>query len=49
MFVGIDLAALSKNSTGVAAYDGRFECSILYEDVEIVDFVRSRRPDRLLI
>lgn len=48
-FVGIDLAALPKNPTGVAAYDGRFECSTLYGDVEIIDYVLGRRPEAVAI
>ena len=47
--IGVDLAALPKNPTGVAAYNGRFECFTLYEDEEIVDFVLSRRPPAVAI
>lgn len=48
--IGIDLAALPKNPTGVAAYhDGRFECATLRGDDEIVDFVLSRSPGAVAI
>jgi predicted nuclease with RNAse H fold len=43
-FAGIDLAALPKNPTGVAAYGGRFECTTLHGDGEIVDFILSLSP-----
>jgi predicted nuclease with RNAse H fold len=49
LFVGIDLAALPKNPTGVAAYDGRFEPSTLYGDGEIVDFVSGRCPGTVAV
>ncbi len=44
MFIGIDLAALPKNPTGIAVYDGRFECSTVRGGGEIVDFVLGCRP-----
>jgi predicted nuclease with RNAse H fold len=43
--IGVDLAALPANATGVAAYDGgRYECSTLHGDEEILDFIFNRSP-----
>jgi uncharacterized protein len=43
--IGIDLAALPGNATGVAVYDGgRYECLTLRGDDEILDFIFSRSP-----
>ncbi len=50
VFIGIDLAALRKNPTGVAVHDGgRFECSTLHDDGEIGDFVHLHRPEVVAI
>jgi predicted nuclease with RNAse H fold len=49
LFIGIDLAALPKNPTGIAVYDGRFECSTVRGDGEIVDFVLGCRPGAVAI
>lgn len=45
IFAGIDLAALPRNQTGVCLYDGeRFEPGTLYEDEEILGYVREHNP-----
>jgi len=50
MFAGIDLAALEKNSTGAAIYDGSgFECSTLHEDREILGLIFRYRPSIVAI
>jgi predicted nuclease with RNAse H fold len=47
---GIDLAALPKNGTGVAVYDGtRFECTTLRGDDEILSFILCHRPGAVAI
>ncbi len=44
-YVGIDLAALPKNSTGTAIYDNSgFRCSTLHDDREIIDLILQERP-----
>jgi predicted nuclease with RNAse H fold len=45
LFIGIDLAALPRNQTGVCLYDGdRFEPGTLYGDEEILRYVRKLKP-----
>ncbi len=45
LFVGIDLAALPRNQTGVCLSDGeRFEPGTLYSDEEILRYVREHEP-----
>ncbi len=44
-YVGIDLAALPKNSTGTAIYDGSgFRCSTIHDDREIIGLILHHRP-----
>jgi uncharacterized protein len=44
-YIGIDLAALPKNSTGAAIYDGSgFSCSTLHDDHQIIDLIFENRP-----
>jgi predicted nuclease with RNAse H fold len=44
-FIGIDLAALPKNQTGVCLFDGEyFAPCTLHDDEEILNYVRERRP-----
>ena len=44
-FIGIDLAALPKNPTGVALFDGRaYDCDTLYDDPEILDYILTSHP-----
>ena len=48
--VGIDLAALPKNPTGAAVYDGRrLECTTLRTDDEILSFILERHPEAVAI
>lgn len=48
--IGIDLAALPKNATGAAAFDGaRLECATLREDAGILSFILERRPEVVAI
>ncbi|HTY91721.1 MAG TPA: hypothetical protein VMC84_11145 [Methanocella sp.] len=43
--IGIDLAALPKNPTGAAACaGGHYECSTVYGDSDIIDYILGRRP-----
>jgi predicted nuclease with RNAse H fold len=45
LFAGIDLAALSRNQTGVCLFDGEsFEPGTLYGDDEILCYVHEHRP-----
>ncbi len=45
LFIGIDLAALPKNPTGVCLFDGdRFVPQTLYGDGDILGYVRGLRP-----
>lgn len=45
LFAGIDLAALPRNQTGVCLQDGeRFEPGTLYDDGEILCYLREHRP-----
>ncbi len=47
---GIDLAALPKNATGAASFDGtRFECATLRDDAEIMGFILERRSGAVAI
>ena len=50
VFIGLDLAALPRNPTGVCLYDGRrFAPCTLFDDDEIVRYVRERRPRAVAI
>lgn len=45
IYAGIDLAALPKNPTGMASYDGtRFKCDTLKDDVSILNFIDALKP-----
>jgi hypothetical protein len=49
-FIGIDLAALEKNRTGAAVFDGSgFECSTLHIDSEIMALVARHNPSIVAI
>jgi uncharacterized protein len=49
-FIGIDLAALEKNPTGTAIYDGKgFECSTLHTDGELLALAVGHRPSVIAI
>lgn len=49
-FVGVDLAALVKNPTGIALYSGPdFQCSTLREDAEILGMIAGLRPSVVAI
>ncbi len=43
--VGIDLAGLSKNPTGLASMNGNVKTEIVHNDNEIISFVKSHKPD----
>jgi predicted nuclease with RNAse H fold len=48
--IGIDLAALPKNATGAAVYDGaRFGCLTRFEDEDIIDFILRHSPEAVAI
>lgn len=48
--IGVDLAALPKNQTGMAVYDGRqFECGTLYGDQEMIKMILKIKPSVVAI
>ncbi len=47
--IGIDLAALPKNRTGMAVYNGRFKCSTLHSDLEIIEAILSVNPSVIAV
>jgi len=50
MYIGIDLAALPKNPTGMAAYDGHsYFCQTARSGEEILDFIRQHHPRAIAI
>ena len=50
MYVGIDLAALPANPTGLAVFDGRtYFCRTSRSDGEILDFILKYKPEAIAI
>jgi predicted nuclease with RNAse H fold len=49
VYAGIDLAALPKNQTGMAVFNGRYFCQTAYCDEEILRFIIDAQPSVVAI